>query len=52
MNNLDVAGILRTYSEKASRAKTTEQLRNIVRDVKQEFDLRKIKMDGGNKDEL
>ena len=48
MDNLDVSGILRTYSEKASRAKTTKQLREIVRDVKQEFDLRKIKIDGGN----
>lgn len=50
MNNLDVAGILRTYSEKASRAKTTKQLRDIVREVKQELDLRKVKMDGGNED--
>lgn len=44
MNNLDVAGVLRTYSEKAAKAKSTEQLREIVRDLKQELDLRKIKM--------
>ncbi len=45
MNNLDVAGILRTYSEKARHAKNTEQLREVVREVKQELDLRKINMD-------
>lgn len=44
MNNLDVAGILRTYSEKAAKAKNTDQLRENVRDLKQELDLRKIKM--------
>ena len=42
MNNLDVCGILRTYAEKARLAKTTEQLKEIVREVKQELDLRKI----------
>ena len=45
MNNLDIAGILRTYSEKARRAKSTEQLREIIRDLKQELDLRKVRMD-------
>lgn len=50
MDNLDVSGILQTYSEKARRAKTTEQLRNIIRDLKQELDLRKVKIDGGNND--
>ena len=44
MNNLDVAGVLRTYSEKAAKAKNTDLLREIVRDLKQELDLRKIKM--------
>lgn len=42
MNNFDVAGILRTYSEKAAKAKSTKQLREIIRDLKQEFDLRKV----------
>lgn len=30
MNNLDVAGVLRTYSEKAAKATSTNQLREIV----------------------
>ena len=47
MNNLDVAGILRTYSEKAARAKSTEQLREIVREVKLVLDLRKVRMNDG-----
>lgn len=45
MNNLDVAGVLRTYSEKARLAKNTDQLRCIVRDLKQELVLRNIKME-------
>lgn len=45
MNNLDVAGILRTYAEKASHARNTKKLRQIVRDVKQELDLRRVKME-------
>ena len=45
MNNLDVAGVLRTYSEKARCAKSTEQLREIIRDLKLELDLRKVRMD-------
>lgn len=49
MNNLDVAGILRTYSEKAAKARNTEKLREIVRDLKQELDLRKIKMEEAEK---
>lgn len=44
MNNLDVAGILRTYAEKARLAKDTEKLRDIIRELKQELDLRKISM--------
>lgn len=45
MNNLDVAGILRTYAEKAQKAQNTKQLRRIVRELRQELDLRKIKID-------
>lgn len=44
LNNLDVAGLLRTYAEKARLAKDTEHLRDVVRDLKQELDLRKISM--------
>lgn len=43
MNNLDVAGILQTYSEKASNAKTTKQLRKIIAQLKQELDCRKVR---------
>lgn len=46
MNNLDVAGLLRTYAEKARLAKNTEQLRDIIWNLKKELDLRKIRMDG------
>lgn len=45
MNNLDVAGILRIYAEKARLATTTEKLREIVRELKSELDLRKIKVE-------
>lgn len=45
MNNFDVAGILRTYSEKAAKAKDTERLRELIRDLKQELDLRKVRVD-------
>ncbi len=44
MNNLDVAGILQTYSEKASKARNTEHLREIIVDLKKELDLRKVVM--------
>lgn len=45
MNNLDVAGQLRTYAEKAAKAKNTKQLKQIIRDLKEELDLRKVKME-------
>ena len=48
MNQLDVSGILQSYAEKARRAASTIQLKEIVRDVKQELDLRKIHMDKPN----
>ncbi len=41
MNQYDVSGILRTHSEKARHAKE-EQLKDIIRELKQELDLRKI----------
>lgn len=43
MNNLDVAGVLRTYSEKASKAMDEKQLKEIIRELKKELDLRKVK---------
>ena len=42
MDNLDVSGILMTYSEKARRARSKEHLKEIIRDLKAELDLRKI----------
>ena len=48
MNNLDVSGILRTYAEKARKAATTAQLKEICRELKQELDLRKIHMNNTN----
>ena len=51
MNNLDVAGILRTYSEKARLARDTEHLRDIVRELKEELDLRSIRMNESKEEE-
>ena len=45
MNQFDVAGILMTYSEKAKNAKTTKQLKKVIKELKEEFDLRKIKVE-------
>lgn len=46
MNKYDVAGIMKTYSEKALKAESTKQLRRIVRELKAELDLRQIVMEG------
>lgn len=48
MNNLDVSGILRTYSEKAAKATTTNQLKKIIRDLREELDLRKVGVSAEN----
>ena len=45
MNKYDVAGILRSYSEKVRYAKNEEHLKEIICDLKHELDLRKIKRD-------
>lgn len=42
MDNLDVAGILTSYSEKARKAKSATKLKEIIRDLRKELDLRKI----------
>ena len=47
MNNLDVAGILMTYSVKAKEIKNTEDLRKLIRDLKQKLDLRKARVEDG-----
>lgn len=45
MNKYDVAGILKSYSEKVRYARNEEHLKEIIRDLKHELDLRKIKGD-------
>ena len=45
MNQYDVAGILTTYSAKARDAKNTEALKEILRDLRLELDLRKVKVE-------
>ncbi|MCB6310082.1 hypothetical protein LI216_10195 [Mediterraneibacter glycyrrhizinilyticus] len=42
MNQYDVAGLLMTYSTKARYARDKEHLKDIIRELKQELDLRKI----------
>ena len=45
MNQYDVSGILKTYSEKAYKAKSKQHLCEIIRELKKELDLRKINFD-------
>lgn len=48
MNNLDVAGLLMTYSEKCRKAKKSEHLKEIIRDLKKELNsdvIKKLKID-------
>ena len=42
MNQFDVAGILRTYSEKARYARDKKHLKKIIQDLREDLDLRKI----------
>lgn len=42
MNNFDVSGILMTYSEKARKAQNSKQLKEVIKELKRELDLRKI----------
>lgn len=42
MNNLDVAGILRTYSEKARYCKNKIQLQKLIRELKREFNYKEM----------
>lgn len=44
MNKYDVAGLLKTYAEQVSmNGNSTEKLRNIVRELKEQLDLRRIR---------
>lgn len=45
MNQYDVSGVLKTYSEKACKSKSKEHLCEIIRELKKELDLRKITFD-------
>lgn len=42
MTKLDVAGILTTYAEKIARAQNNKQVKDFVRELKRELDLRKL----------
>lgn len=42
-NECDVAGTLQTYAQKARGAMNTEDLREIIRDLRKEFDLRTVR---------
>lgn len=43
MNNLDIAGLLMTYSHKIAKTADKEKLKELVRELKSELDLRKVK---------
>ena len=43
MNERDISGILMTYSAIAARTTNTESLKDIIRELKAELDLRKVK---------
>ena len=45
MTKLDVAGLLTTYAEKAAKARSAEHLKQIIRELKGELDLRKVRAD-------
>jgi hypothetical protein len=45
MDNLGIAGLLQTYAERAAKATTTSQLRRIIKELREELDLRKVRMD-------
>ena len=43
MNKYDIAGTLKTYAEKVSRARDVKHIKELLKELKQELDLRKIK---------
>lgn len=42
MDQFDVAGILTTYANKARYARSKDHLKEIIRDLKSELDLRQV----------
>lgn len=45
MNQYSVSGIMRTYSEKARRARSEKDLEDVIRELQKELDLRKVTYD-------
>jgi hypothetical protein len=43
VTNLDIAGLLMTYSHKVRNTTDKEKLKELIRDLKSELDLRKVK---------
>ena len=52
MNQLDVSGILTTYASKARYARNQKHLKEIIRDLKQELDLRKVKFEKDKQNQI
>lgn len=50
MNQYDVACILQSYAERAANAVSTQQLRRMVKNLKELLDLRSIRMDSERSD--
>ena len=42
LNNLDVAGLLRTYAEKCAKARDDEHLKDIIMELNSELNSKKI----------
>ena len=43
MNKYDVAGLLKTYSEKCTKATSKEKLQDIIRELKRELNSEEIR---------
>lgn len=45
MTNLDISGMLTTYAIKISKTSDKEKIKELLRELKQELDLRKVEGD-------
>lgn len=45
MNQYDLSGLLQSYSERVKDFKSEERLKDVIRELKKELDLRKIKLE-------
>lgn len=45
MTQYDVAGILQTYAAKAAKARDKKHLKEILKDLRREFDLRMLEIE-------